>query len=76
LTGLARFHRITPKRAILWSFLKPVNFGTKKFKIVTDGLAHFHRKGNSMVFFETCQFWHEKRIAPKKGRFYALAQKG
>jgi hypothetical protein len=23
-------HRITPKRAILWSFLKPINFGAKK----------------------------------------------
>jgi hypothetical protein len=38
----------------------------KNSKIVTDGLARFHIKGNSMVFFETCQFWHEKRIAPKR----------
>jgi hypothetical protein len=31
-------HRIAPKRAILWFFLKPVNFGAKKnSKIVTDG---------------------------------------
>jgi hypothetical protein len=31
-------HRIAPKRAIVWSFLKPVNFGTKKIqKSVTDG---------------------------------------
>jgi hypothetical protein len=44
-------HRITPKRAIVWSFLKPVNFGTKKFKNRHGWARSFSYKGQFYGLF-------------------------